>query len=307
MSRPISVSSAVFSSASSREEPPISKGKKKPGSTSGSRSALQELVNKIESMGHMTHTPIKNLDKKKQEELTSLREAAMFLRKGKSYNLVVDAIKRTFGSETNIQPSTVGAFFHGCFVANDFEGCLACSSLCAGSMPYPSVPGWTDCDKTVGVYSDGNLSVNYVNEKSQELLVHVVNGEFEGLSDEDVKKLRKMGIEKVTITSSNSSTQSSGTFSGTPESVCKKKSISSQLSSEHYETKSSSAQSKPSKSYENKSDGSCGWYIVVAVIVLLLLLFLLGFAYYYWPSSADSGSTKEMEVKTDRFYGPGYL
>lgn len=301
-SRTVSLSSNAFSKSESQGKQ-VSKGKTGKTQSSGvsSRSEIQEFVSKIESMGHLSHVPIKNLEKKKQLELHDLRSAANLLRKGKSYGLVVDAIKRTFGSKKNLQPATVGAFFYGCFIDNDFEGCLACSALCAGSMPVPSVPGWKDCDKTVGVYIDGELSISYISE-SKEILVHVTSGQFQGLSEEDTKKLKKMGIEKVTISYSDSESGSSkSTFSGTPDSVCRK-TVTETITKSYPSVPSS----RPSQSNHHKEESGWGWGLIVAIVVLLLVFFLIAFAYYYLGSFKKSPETTVTETRTDHFYGPGF-
>ena len=112
--RTVSIDSRVFGELrGSKKSTSITKGKssdseKKSSSSSGvsSRSDLHELISKIESMKNLRQVPIKNLEKKKQQELQDLRSAAMLLRKGKNYGLVVDAIHKNFSQTNDLQPGT---------------------------------------------------------------------------------------------------------------------------------------------------------------------------------------------------------
>lgn len=337
--RTAQISSRVFGDLrSSKKSSAFPKGKPAVDSVKSgaitSRSDLQELINKIESMKNMKHVPIKNLEKKKQQELEDLKSAAMLLRKGKNYSLVVDAIKNNFATTNDIQPDTVGAFFYGCFMETFDEGCLACSAYCAGSMPVPPTPGWKDCDKSVAIYSDGELTIRQINDTSDEMLIYAISGDFRGLSDSDVKKLKNMGTRSVIVINSSTSYSHNGsskastpTMTGTPDSVSRKSlNCGESLSTESSQYSSSDDDcTTPSSGYTQKRSKSSGkdcklddcdgagsgWGIIAVVVLLVFIIIIAGFVYWYFSRGAVAETTvlgpkQSAVVGSGSFFGPGY-
>jgi hypothetical protein len=270
-------------------------------------------------MKNLKHVPIKNLEKKRQQELEDLKAASMLLRKGKGYKRVVDAISKNFASSSGeIKAGTVGAFFYGCFMETSDNGCLTCSPFCAGSMPVPTTPGWKDCDKSVAIYSDGNLDIRSINENSSEMLVYADSDEFQGISQSDVKKLRNMGITNVSV---HSSTQSSSnvTRSGTPESLSKKTlthgaSFFGEPSNFSSETESSCEEKKvrtqsSSSASSNNNGGGSSWGIVAAIVLLVIIALVIIFVwrYFFTASAPKATGTVSTMTTSSTFSGPGYV
>lgn len=289
-SRTVSVSSRVFGELKSKKRSTtIEKGK---GSDNiSSRSDIHRIVEEIKQMKSLKNVPLKNLDQKEQQKLNDLRKAALLLRRGKNYDTIVEAIRTNYQSTNDVRPDTVGAFFYGCFLENDGEGNLACSAHCAGNMPVPIEPGWRDCEKSVGIYDSGELTIKYVNEKSNEILIHDISGNFQGLSSKDLKKLSDLSVEKVTLVESDASGKSSG------------KSVSS--GSVDYFSSISYSKTEPDFPKPLPVQRNSSWWGIIAVVVIfIIVLFVVAVLWYYKRSYSKTVTTS---TTTMSFGGPGYV
>lgn len=312
--RTVSLSSRVFETTKAKKQSSVfTKGKSDEQSSVSSTTSIQEIVEKVRSMKNYVHTPIKSLSSNKQKELEDLRKAASLLRKGKSYSSVVNVIKETFGDRDDIHPLTVGAFFYGCFMNESYDGCLACSAYCAGSMPVPATPGWKECDKSVAFYSNGKLDIRQINNNSDEVIIHTIDCDFDGISDSEVKSLNALGIKKAVVMSSSKSSGSKEIVSGTPTSLSRK-SLSSETSSESSDNVPVSTYYPTSSSSSKSSGNESGWsWGIIAVVVIVVLLMLAAFAYFYYfrsVATTSEVSAPAVEAKTvtttSIFSGPGY-
>jgi hypothetical protein len=291
--RTVSVSSRVFGEVKSKKKSTtIEKGK---GSeTISSRSDIHKIVDEIKQMKSLKNVPLKNLDQKNQQKLADIRKAALLLRRGKNYDTIVDAIKTNYQSTNDVRPDTVGAFFFGCFLEQEGDENLACAAHCAGNMPVPIEPGWRDCEKSVGIYDSGELTIKYINEKSNGIIIHDISGSFQGLNGKDLKKLSDISVDTITLVSPKSSSsedQSKSTMSGHI----------SLFSSASYSKGSDYSRTIPDKIPERKEES--WWGIIAFVVIFLIIIF---FVAVFWMYRKSVSSAAVPVSSTVGFGGPGY-
>lgn len=143
--------------------------------------------------------PISLLSQDLHKRLTILGNVLTTMQEKPEYPSLVEIVTSAFGNVTEVIPGSVGGFFYGCFVPNGYAGPSHCSAECAGNVVPPNVPGWEVCGHTVFLLTkSGNLEVRHRTESTHGI-VHVVDGEFRGLSAAQIDQLKKMNIETVDI------------------------------------------------------------------------------------------------------------
>ena len=119
------------------------------------------------------------------------------------YDMLLKDVREVF-TQDQVRPGTVGAFFRGCFIDNDFNGPLGCSPKCADSLPPPEgIPGHQQSDDLVLIYREGDF--HSLNERvSLHCYVYLEDATFNHFTAANIAKLHDAGIEQATIIYGNS-------------------------------------------------------------------------------------------------------
>lgn len=239
-------------------------------------------------MKDLADLPRSSLDKKTQEKLNQMRESAYMIRKSKSYVRIVNAIKETFSDMEDMKPLTVGSFFYGCIGNTSYDGSVTCSKLCSDSMPLAYTPGVKDCDVNVAVSTESGIVLTHSNPESQSLLLHAQD-DFMGFSSKDAKMLSKRGIEKVTISYSDTS---KSRRTGSVEDLTSK---TSESESEECKTKTRSSDSCDFPPKKKECDEGNGFF--TAVIIFIVLLIIVGIIIYFCWTKCVTKCPEQKECK----------
>lgn len=289
-SRRVMIDSGILR-GSSISEKSSSKGPSS-SSSSSSKFDLEEMISEIRGMKPLSHLIISSLDSTTRKKLERMREAAFAIRKGNVYKGVVSAIKDTFGDVEGIKPLTVGAFFYGCFLKNEYDGKLECGELCSGSMPAPFTPGSKNCDVNVAVYTSNGMTYTNSDSKSDELILHV-GEDFEGISERDAKSMNERGIKKLVISGKSWSKSKSGS----PESYVSTSSSGDSKENFFGEKSGFSGAGCPVRQREcNTENNSFALYAVGAVILLILLGIICFFFYRHYYSVHAEACAPQKEI-----------
>lgn len=301
MSGSVTLNSRIFSgrSTSKSSSEVHSKGKTESKNT---RLNVTGMVAQIESMVKFAKTPVANLDSVTHQKLMDLRKAAWQMNKTPSYKEIVAAIKKHFGGETELESGTVGAFFFGCMIPSDYEGCLTCSQYCAGSIPPAYVAGLKECDSNVAVRTKSGLRLTFVNSGSDELLIHT-SDDFESISDSDYNTLKKMGIKTVVLSSSKADSRKQTRSSLDSYSLRSKEDFMSEDSQFQKQRKTQYNTVEPERIHGGSNTD--GWGFAWIIGAALIILIIIGIAAYFF-SYRSSTQTQPTVQKKEDCYSPGY-
>lgn len=302
MSGSVTLNSRIFSgrSTSKSSSEVHSKGKNESKNT---RLNVTGMIAQIESMVKFAKTPVSNLDSVTHQKLMDLRKAAWQMNKTPSYKEIVASIKKHFGGDGELESGTVGAFFYGCMIPSDYEGCLTCSQYCAGSIPPAYVAGLKECDSNVAVRTKSGLRITYVNSASDELLIHTSDN-FESISDADYNTLKKMGIKSVILSSSKDDSCKQTRSSLDSYSLRSKEDFMSEDSQFQKQRKTQYKTVEPERIHGG-SNNTEGWgfaWIIGAAIIILVIIGIV--AYFFCRSSPVQA--KSAVQKKESCYSPGY-
>src|SRR5690606_32548868 len=107
-------------------------------------------------------------------------------------NNIMSKISQEFASKKPLIPGTVGSQLAGC-VHNDQFLIPECSAVCAGSA-LPDTVGMSECMYNVIHYrADGSIVLYHKNASSDHAILHVLSGNFQGITVEQLKSIEEDG------------------------------------------------------------------------------------------------------------------
>jgi hypothetical protein len=165
--------------------------------------------------GKFRNTPdkrIKDLSGQEREEFNLMVSYVHVLYETENYKKLHNIVKKYFTNLPNVKTGTIGGYFGGCLVQNDFDGEKGCSLTCAGSVPRPKdEEGWGFCDKAV-IFAERSVNGkgydftllkesgddNYSNDEPCYVFIENKDAEgFKGFNEKEKAKLRKMGAKDI--------------------------------------------------------------------------------------------------------------
>src|SRR4029077_19481374 len=124
---------------------------------------VTEIRARLAEIRKYADVQVRDLPESVGTDLKNFSELATLVSETGFYTQLIAIIEDIFGDIKTVAPSTVGAFFRGCFLPNDFPGAAGCSATCAGMMPPPSdVKGWAVCSDNVIDFDGDKLEFKHV-------------------------------------------------------------------------------------------------------------------------------------------------
>ena len=166
------------------------------------RISTPELTKLLSKLKSHSSSRIKDLPNDIRDELKGFAEMAGVVSETSYYTDIVKIVTNTFGDVKVVLPDTVGAFFRGCFVSDEFPGLQACSPICAGMMPPThDVNGWTFCQENVLYFDGDKLSfMHMTDQRKDKAIIHIINpSKYNGFTQEHIQALIERGIKFVSL------------------------------------------------------------------------------------------------------------
>ena len=166
------------------------------------RISTPDMIKMLNKLKGYSSTTINNLPKDVRDELTGFSELISFISESPAYSETLKTINDIFGDVAVVRPDTVGAFFRGCFVSNEYPGLQSCSAICAGNLaPDHNTGGWTFCQENVILFDGEKLSFQHkTDQRKDKAIIHVINeNKFTGFTDANIQALLENGIKTVSL------------------------------------------------------------------------------------------------------------
>lgn len=143
---------------------------------------------------------ISKLDPATKEMFNNVVSTIQLLYDSGAFPMVFNIVREVFSDVTKVTPGTIGSYFNGCLVSNNFMGNPSCAASCAASVPPPNgTDGWQFCDNLALLW-DGTGSFTTLNDPSnkEDAYVFMPNDvTMLSLTPDDVDKLKAYGIRRV--------------------------------------------------------------------------------------------------------------
>lgn len=145
---------------------------------------------------------IAKLDPATKEMFNNVVSTIQLLYDSGAFPMVFNIIREVFSDVTKVTPGTIGSYFSGCLVSNNFMGNPSCSASCAASVPPPNgTDGWQFCDNLALLW-DGSGSFTTLNDPSNREDAYVFipdNIPTPSLTANDIDKLKAYGIRRIQL------------------------------------------------------------------------------------------------------------
>lgn len=207
--RRVGLKSALFTDSANEGQRPRSFAKsaaRRPNKTSDGdkdkvhKINITEMRAKLQEFRKYADVKIENLPPDVKVALENFSELISALSETAFYSQMIDIIEDVFRDVTIVKPMTVGEYFRGCFVSNSFNGPIACSTTCAGMISPPQgIKGWAFCEQNVIRYDGNKLEFQYQVAGCNKAIVHVVDDNQRGFTQQHIQQLMDSGIQYVTL------------------------------------------------------------------------------------------------------------
>lgn len=201
---------------------------------------------------------ISSLPPERVNELSDIINTRKILKGTKGYKLLLEEINKVFSDVEIVKPNTIGSYFRGCFVNDNFPGNKVCNPRCSpGFLPEGEEE---ECESLVIIYQKGKFIVsNEIAETDGSAYIYVDGKDFNGFKDSDIKALEDLEVKNVVLVY--------GSIDGTNN----YKEITGSLSLNQLPLLNKN------RNVYNDTNQVSGWVIFVIIIVILVLLGILIF------------------------------
>lgn len=220
--------------------------------------SLKYFRNYLQNLRPYADYLISSLSPERVAELSDIISARKILKDTKGYELLLKEIQNIFSDLEIVNPNTVGSYFRGCFIEDNFTGSKVCNPRCSpGFLPKGEEE---ECDSLVIIYQKGKFIVsNEISQTNGSAYIYVDSKDFYGFKDSDIKTLEGLKINNVvlvygSIDGSNNYKEITGNLKLNQLPMLNK-----------------------DKNIETNSSQVSGWVIFIIIILIILLL---GFLVY---------------------------
>jgi len=156
----------------------------------------KDFENDLQELSEYSNYFTKNLPENMKLKFNGIVRIMSVVYDSKIYSELMDIIKSFFNSQGVIVPGTVGSFFVGCSVKDNFKGSITCNPKCAGSLKNDLNDG--SCDIQVLIYLESQFKkLNHV--KSQRALIYIENPEFTKFTAQNIQELKNEDILFISL------------------------------------------------------------------------------------------------------------
>lgn len=163
---------------------------------------VEEFISILRKLRPYSENRIGDLPSVVKQDLENLSETISVFSSTPYYTDLIKTINKVFSDVKVIRQDTVGAFFQGCFVSNEFPGLQSCSAICAGMVPPTNgSAGFPACTENVYFFNGEDLVAQSIAEpKTDKAIIHVTNlNNYTGFTPINVRQLQDAGIKTVTL------------------------------------------------------------------------------------------------------------
>lgn len=223
------------------------------------REQVKDLLRKIKSK---TNVRVDKLDPEHAAIYERLNEIVRLTHGTEQiHSHLLQDIKNVFPPTDNVIPMTVGAYFNGCFVSDNFKGGMGCNPKCAGNIP-SNDPSYSECEDSVIHYSNGTLTYQHQKGTSH-AYVYIGDDHFEGFSKQNIDVLKRGHIFKVSLVRAK------------PGDMVDNMDVEDPVPVDKLPLKgTTAAQPVPPHQAQN------GWFWILIAVVIILALIVLGYMFF---------------------------
>lgn len=220
--------------------------------------SLKYFRNFLQNLRPYADYLISSLSSERVSELSDIISARKILKGTKGYQLLLDEISKIFSDLEVVNPNTIGSYFRGCFINDNFPGNKVCNPRCSpGFLPEGEDE---DCDSLVIIYQKGKFIVsNEIAETNGGAYIYVDGKDFIGFKESDIKALEELGVKNVIMVY--------GSIDGTNN----YKEITGNLTLDQLPINNKDKNITPEKNQVS------GWVIFIIIVVILVLIGVLIF------------------------------